>query len=123
LFTILNCNVIQCIGGCQMDGLAELTEKVRGHFQAGGAGLDRSVRLDLRGEGVIRVEGTEVSNTPDPADLVISVSRKDLEALGRGDLNPMTAVIMGRLKVSDMGLAMSLMPQVKSLIESRTGDA
>ena len=106
-----------------MDGLAELTEKVRGHFRAGGAGLDRSVRLDLCGEGVIRVEGAEVSNTPDPADLVISVSRKDLEALGRGDLNPMTAVITGRLKVSDMGLAMSLMPQVKSLIEARTGEA
>lgn len=106
-----------------MDGLAELTEKVREHFQAGGAGLDRSVRLDLRGEGTLRVEGSEVSNSQDPADLVISVSRKDLEALGRGDLNPMTAVITGRLKVSDMGLAMSLMPQVKSLLAARTGDA
>jgi len=30
---------------------------------------------------------------------------------------------MGRLKVSDMGLAMSLMPQVKSLLEARTGEA
>jgi hypothetical protein len=40
-----------------MDGLTELTDKVRAHFQSGGAGLDRSIRLDLRGEGVIRVEG------------------------------------------------------------------
>jgi putative sterol carrier protein len=85
--------------------------------------LDRSIRLDLRGEGVIRVEGATVSNAPDPADLVISVSRKDLEALAQGKLNPMTAAITGRLKVSDMGLAMSLMPQVKALLEARTGEA
>lgn len=105
-----------------MDGLSELTDKVRAHFEKGGAGLDRSVRLDLRGEGVIRVEGSEVTNVADPADLVISVSRRDLEALARGDLNPMTAAITGRLKVSDMGLAMSLMPQVKSLLAARSGD-
>jgi putative sterol carrier protein len=54
---------------------------------------------------------------------VISVSRKDLEALAQGTLNPMTAAITGRLKVSDMGLAMSLMPQVKALLAARTGEA
>lgn len=106
-----------------MDGLAELTDKVRAHFSGGGVGLDRSIRLDLRGEGVIRVEGAEVTNLPDPADLVISVSRRDLEALAKGELNPMTAAITGRLKVSDMGLAMSLMPQVKALLAARTGEA
>lgn len=106
-----------------MDGLSELTEKVRAHFAAGGAGLDHSIRLDLRGEGVIRVQGACVSHSPDPADLVISISRRDLEALAKGALNPMTAVITGRLKVSDMGLAMSLMPQVKALLANRPGDA
>jgi putative sterol carrier protein len=106
-----------------MDGLTELTDKVRSHLQAGGAGLAHSIRLDLRGEGVIRVEGSTVSNDPDPADLVISVSRKDLEALAKGSLNPMTAAITGRLKVSDMGLAMSLMPEVRALLAARTGDA
>ena len=50
-----------------------------------------------------------------PADLTVSVSARDLKALGAGDLNPMTAVITGRLKVSDMGLAMSLQPQMQSL--------
>ncbi len=105
-----------------MDRLTELTDKVRAHFGAGGAGLDHSIRLDLRGEGVIRVEGSMVSNSPDPADLVISVSRKDLEALAQGTLNPMSAAITGRLKVSDMGLAMSLMPQVKALLAARTGE-
>ncbi|MFN7303632.1 MAG: SCP2 sterol-binding domain-containing protein [Phenylobacterium sp.] len=106
-----------------MNGLAELTDKVRAHFSGGGAGFDRSIRLDLRGEGVIRVEGAEVTNLPDPADLVISVSRRDLEALAKGELNPMTAAITGRLKVSDMGLAMSLMTQVKALLAARTGEA
>ena len=97
-----------------MDGLTELTDKVRAHFSAGGASLDHSIRLDLRGEGVIRVEGATVSNAPDPADLVISVSRKDLEALAQGKLNPMTAAITGRLKVSVMGPALSPMPQCQA---------
>ena len=45
----------------------------------------------------------------------MSISQKDLKALGKGELNPMTAVITGRLKVSDMGLAMSLQPQMQAL--------
>jgi putative sterol carrier protein len=56
-----------------------------------------------------------VSNDDLPADLTVRVSRKDLEALGKGKLNPMTAVIGGRMQLSDMGLAMSLQPQMQAL--------
>lgn len=79
------------------------------------SGLGRSFKVDLRGEGFIHVDGRAVTNEDKPADLTVSISAKDLKALGSGDLNPMTAVITGRLKVSDMGLAMSLQPQMRSL--------
>ncbi|MDO9433316.1 MAG: SCP2 sterol-binding domain-containing protein [Pseudomonadota bacterium] len=97
-----------------MTTLQELTERVT---QAVGedAGLGKSFKVDLRGEGFIHIEGGAVSNDDKPADLTVSISQKDLKALGKGELNPMTAVITGRLKVSDMGLAMSLQPQMQAL--------
>jgi putative sterol carrier protein len=97
-----------------MATLQELTERVS---QAVGddAGLGKSFKVDLRGEGFIHIEGGAVSNDDRPADLTVSISQKDLKALGKGELNPMTAVITGRLKVSDMGLAMSLQPQMQAL--------
>jgi len=97
-----------------MTTLQELTERVS---QAVGddAGLGKSFKVDLRGEGFIHIEGGSVSNDDKPADLTVSISQKDLKALGKGELNPMTAVITGRLKVSDMGLAMSLQPQMQAL--------
>lgn len=97
-----------------MTTLQELTERVS---QAVGddAGLGKSFKVDLRGEGFIHIEGGAVSNDDKPADLTVSISQKDLKALGKGELNPMTAVITGRLKVSDMGLAMSLQPQMQAL--------
>lgn len=97
-----------------MTTLQELTERVS---QAVGAdaGLGKSFKVDLRGEGFIHIEGAAVSNDDKPADLTVSISQKDLKALGKGELNPMTAVITGRLKVSDMGLAMSLQPQMQAL--------
>ena len=97
-----------------MTTLRELTERVT---QAVGedAGLGKSFKVDLRGEGFIHIEGGAVSNDDKPADLTVSISQKDLKALGKGELNPMTAVITGRLKVSDMGLAMSLQPQMQAL--------
>jgi putative sterol carrier protein len=97
-----------------MTTLQDLTERVT---QAVGedAGLGKSFKVDLRGEGFIHIEGGAVSNDDKPADLTVSISQKDLKALGKGELNPMTAVITGRLKVSDMGLAMSLQPQMQAL--------
>lgn len=94
--------------------LEELTERVRAGVGAD-SGLGRSFKLDLKGEGFIHVDGGEVSNDDKPADLTVRVSRTDLEALGRGQLNPMTAMIRGRLQLSDMNLALSLQPQMQAL--------
>jgi len=94
--------------------LEELTERVAAAVGQD-AGLGRTFKVDLRGEGFIHIDGAAVTNEDKPADLTVSISRKDLKALGAGELNPMTAVITGRLKVSDMGLAMSLQPQMQAL--------
>lgn len=99
-----------------MATLEELTDRIR-RAAASGDGLGRPVKLDLKGEGVIHVDGPSVTNDDLPADLIVSISRSDLVKLGKGELDPMRAVMTGRLKLSDMGLAMSLMPQVKALFE------
>ncbi|WP_395673317.1 SCP2 sterol-binding domain-containing protein [Phenylobacterium sp.] len=102
-----------------MATLEEITDRIR-HAAAsdadlGSAGLGASIRLELKGEGVIHIAGTEVSNADLPADLIVTVSRADLEALGRRELDPVRAMMTGRLKLSDMGLAMRLQPQIRAL--------
>ena len=97
-----------------MATLEELTERVRAGVGSD-SGLGKSFKLDLKGEGFIHVDGAAVSNDDLPADLTVRVSRADLEAMGKGKLNPMTAVIGGRMQLSDMGLAMSLQPQMQAL--------
>lgn len=99
-----------------MATLEELTDRIR-RAAMSGDGLGRTVKLDLKGEGVIHVDGASVTNDDRPADLTVSVSRSDLVRLGKGELDPMRAVMTGRLKLSNMGEAMRLMPQVKALFE------
>jgi putative sterol carrier protein len=99
-----------------MATLQELTDRIR-QAAASGDGLSRTVKLDLKGEGVIHVDGASVTNDDRPADLVVSVSRADLVKLGKGELDPMRAVMSGRMKLSDMGLAFSLQPQIQALFE------
>lgn len=97
-----------------MATLEELTERVRGAVTAG-ADLGKTIKLDLKGEGFIHVDGTQVRNEDRPADLTVSISRKDLVAMGKRELDPMKAIMTGRLKMSDMGLAMSLQPKIQAL--------
>jgi putative sterol carrier protein len=99
-----------------MATLEEITERFR---EAVGAdsGLGSSVKFALKGDGVVRVLGSEVDNEDGPADLTMTLSREDLEALGEGRLDPMAAVFSGRLKVSDMILAMKLQPKLQALFE------
>jgi putative sterol carrier protein len=99
-----------------MATLAELTERIR-LAAASGEGLGRTVKLDLKGEGVIHVDGASVTNDDLAADLTVSVSRADLERLGKGELDPTRALMSGRMKLSDMGLAFSLQPRIQALFE------
>ena len=99
-----------------MADLQELTERIRA-AAALVSGLDRSIKLDLRGEGVIHVDGTQVTNDDAAADLVVSVSRADLILLGKGQLDPTRAMMTGRVRMSDMALAFSLQTRIQALFE------
>ncbi|HEY9217728.1 MAG TPA: SCP2 sterol-binding domain-containing protein [Phenylobacterium sp.] len=85
---------------------------------AGGEGFGHSVKLNLKKDGVIHVDGTRVSNEDLPADLTVTISMKDLEALGRRKLDPMAAIMTGRMKLSNMGLAMQLQPKIQALFQN-----
>jgi putative sterol carrier protein len=102
-----------------MATLEELTERIRGAAasadNAGAPTLSASIKLDLKGEGMIHISGSSVTNDDLPADLVVTVALKDLAALGKGELDPTRAMMTGRLKLSDMGLAMKLRPEIQSL--------
>jgi putative sterol carrier protein len=56
-----------------------------------------------------------VTNEDKPADLTLTITMNDLEALGSGRLDPMTAVMTGALGLSDMGLAMGLQGKMQAL--------
>ena len=97
-----------------MATLDELTDRIR-HAAASDTGLGKSIKLDLKGEGFIHVDGSSVTNEDKPADLTVTVALKDLKALGKGELDPTRAMMTGRLKLSDMALAMKLQPAIQSL--------
>ena len=96
--------------------LDDLTLRLRTAV-ASGDGLGTSIKLDLRGQGFIHVNGCVVSNEDDPADLVVSVTRADLVAMGKGELDPMRAMMTGRRRLSDLRLALGLQSKIQVLFE------
>jgi putative sterol carrier protein len=97
-----------------MATLDEITQQFRNAVGTD-SGLGRSVKFDLKGEGFIHIDGGQVSNDDKPADLTITITKSDLEDLGQGRLDPMSAVMTGRMKLSDMGVAMQLQPKLQAL--------
>ncbi|MFO1015809.1 MAG: SCP2 sterol-binding domain-containing protein [Caulobacteraceae bacterium] len=97
-----------------MSQLQEITDRVR---QAVGAdsGLGKSLKFNFKGDGFIHIDGGNVTNEDKPADLTISITQADLIALGQGQLDPMTAVMSGRMGLSDMGAAMGLQAKMQAL--------
>lgn len=105
-----------------MATLEELTDRIRqtAASEAAARALETSmagasIKLDLKGEGFIHILGAQVSNDDLPADLVVTVGLRDLVALGKGELDPTRAMMTGRLRLSDMSLAMKLQPAIQSL--------
>jgi putative sterol carrier protein len=97
-----------------MATLDEITTQFRSAV-SGGNELGKTLKFDLKSDGVILIDGTTVSNEDGPADLTLTTSVGDLTDLGAGRLDPMTAVMTGKLKLSDMGLAMQLQPKLQTL--------
>jgi putative sterol carrier protein len=97
-----------------MSTLQDITDRVR---EAVGtdSGLGKSLKFNLKSDGVVLIDGATVSNEDKPADLTLTITADDLVALGEGKLDPMTAVMTGRLQLSDMGLAMGLQGKMQAL--------
>jgi putative sterol carrier protein len=97
-----------------MATLDETTDRIRTAVGAD-SGLGKTLKFNLKGDGFIFIDGGTVSNDDKPADLTMTISQADLEAMGAGKLDAMTAVMTGRLQLSDMGLAMSLQSKMQAL--------
>lgn len=98
-----------------MTTLAEATELMRTAV-GDDAGLGKSLKYDFQGDGFIHIDGGSVTNEDAPADLTMTMSFNDFLALGKGELDPMSAVMSGRLKLSDMMAAMALQPKLNALM-------
>ena len=77
-----------------MATVAEITARLRQALRDQ-PGLAKSLKLDFKGEGFIHVDGQCVTNDDEDADCTLVISREDLEALVRGELDPMSAMLRG----------------------------
>ena len=75
--------------------------------------FDGTAHFEIENEGVIRVEGAEVTVDDDPEgdlpDVTITASLETFRAVFEGALSPATAFMTGRMRIQgDMGTAMKL---------------
>lgn len=76
-----------------------------------GKGFEKSIALDIKDEGTIRIDtsGASASDTDTPADCRLIASAKTFQGLMDGSANPMTSVMLGKLKVKgDATIALKL---------------
>src|SRR5665213_4381443 len=97
-----------------MATLQELTDRVRTAV-GDDSGLGKTLKFNLKGDGFIFIDGGTVSNEDKPADLTLTTTLDDLVAMGEGKLDATSAVMSGRLQLSDMGLAMGLQSKMTTL--------
>ena len=94
--------------GAYREATAAVREKV-----ANASGFDASVKFDFEDDGRIVIDGkadpATVSNDDVETDCTVAMTLDDFEQMLSGDLDPTTAFMMGKLKVSgDMSVAMRL---------------
>jgi putative sterol carrier protein len=93
--------------------LADITDRLRLAMQDR-PGLAKSLKLDFKGEGFIHVAGQSVTNDDAPADCTVVIAREDLVAMAKGELDPMAAMLRGKLRIQgDMGVAMQLQTMLR----------
>ncbi len=72
-------------------------------------GFDGLAKFVLEGEGAVMVDSDGARAADDDADVTLTASPDNFQAMMEGDLNPTTAFMTGKLSVDgDMGLAMKL---------------
>lgn len=92
--------------------LDQITEQMRARVGAG-AGLNKSVKFDFGGDGVVRIDDAAkpavVDNQDLPVDCAVKVTMNDFLEIAAGKQNAQMAFMMGKLKVEgDMSVAMQL---------------
>jgi putative sterol carrier protein len=97
-----------------MATLQEITDRMKAAVGTD-SGMDKTLKFDLKGDGYIFIDRTSASNDDKPADLTMTISLADLVAMGEGKLDAMTAVMTGKLQLSDMGLAMAQQSKLQAL--------
>ncbi len=97
-----------------MATLEEITDRMRAAVGSD-SGLGKTLKFNLKGDGFIFIDGGSVTNEDSPADLTMTISLADLVAMGEGKLYAMTAVMTGKLQLSDMGVAMALQSKLQTL--------
>ena len=91
-----------------MATLQEITDRFKAAV-GDDSGLGKTLKFDLKGDGLIYIDGDSVTNDDNPADCTITVSKDDLELLGEGKLDPTMAFMQGKIKIAgDMSIAMKL---------------
>ena len=82
--------------------VAALNEKV-------GGGFDGTAKFVIEGEGAVMIDADGARAGDEEADVTLTASAENFEAMMAGELNPTTAFMTGKLSVDgDMGAAMKL---------------
>ena len=92
--------------------LDECTTAIRNKVGAD-SGLAATLKFDCGADGTIFIDGkstpNSVSNSADSANCNVGITLANLAAMIKGDLEPATAFMTGKLKVTgDMSVAMRL---------------
>ena len=99
-----------------MATVADITDRLREALKDR-PGLPKTLKVDFKGEGFIHIAGQSVTNDDAPADCTVVVAREALTAMAKGELDPMSAMLRGRLKIQgDMAVAM----QLQSMLRTRS---
>jgi putative sterol carrier protein len=77
------------------------------------SGLDATLKFDCGADGLIYIDGRSLPNSVSSenrdADCTIGITLENLTAMLKGELEPTTAFMTGKLKVSgDMSVALKL---------------
>ncbi len=92
--------------------LDEIAEQIRAGLS--GRVFDGALKFDCGADGVIVLADGTATTEDRAADCTLSLSRENLVKLLAGKLNPMTGVMMGKLKVAgNPAVAMKLSQLLK----------
>lgn len=83
--------------------LAVLNEKLDG------SGLSGTLKIDIEGEGALRIDDSGASLDDSDADCTLTADAETFQGILSGDVDPTSAFMSGKLAVDgDMGVAMQL---------------